>query len=208
MFRFARPVVPIAGDAAIIAERVVERSALESQIVGFGLAHRIREREAGDIGLAARGHQFDLAVEQFLLGVEHVEDGASADAIFGARAFERQLVGLHRDLAGSDDIERGMISGESGPGIGHHQALGGDALLERLALERLRLADSRGGKPALIERDACFARRCWWQCRSAECRRYRPIACWHSRPKRPPRGSAGGCRGSTAHHSPRPRPGA
>ena len=52
-----RPVVPIARDIAIIAERIVERPALEPEIVGLGLAHRVKQLEAGDIGVAPRGDQ-------------------------------------------------------------------------------------------------------------------------------------------------------
>ena len=53
-------------------------------------------------------------------------------------------------------LERRLIVGEGRPGVRDDQPLGGDALLERLAFERLRLADPRGGKAALVERDAAL----------------------------------------------------
>ena len=154
--RFARPVAPIARDAAIVAERIVERPALKPEILGLGLAHRVEQLEAPDIGLAPRGDEFDLRVEQFLLGIEHVEDGPRPDAVLGPRAFQRQLVGGDGDLVGGDRILRCLIGREGRPGIGDDRALGGDALLERLAFDRLGLADPRGGKAALVDRDAAL----------------------------------------------------
>ena len=97
MARIARPVVPVAGDVAVIAERIVERPAVEPEILRLGLAHGVQQLEAGDIGVALGRNQRDLRVEQFLLGIEDVEDGAGADALLGAGAFERELVGLDRD---------------------------------------------------------------------------------------------------------------
>ena len=85
-------------DTAIIAERIVKRSAVEPEILRLGLAHRVQQLEAGDIGVALGGHQRDLRVQQLLLGIEDVEDGAGADALLGAGAFERELVGLDRDV--------------------------------------------------------------------------------------------------------------
>ena len=114
----------IAGDAAVIAERIVERAAFEPEIVGLGLAHGVQQLEAGDIGVAPRGHQRDLRIEQFLLGIEDVEDGAGADAVLGAGAFERQFVGLHRDLVRCDRLLRGLVAGEGRAGVGDDRALG------------------------------------------------------------------------------------
>ena len=51
---------------------------------------------------------------------------------------------------------RGLIVGEGRAGVGDDRALGRDALLERLAFERLRLADPGRGKSALIERNAAL----------------------------------------------------
>ena len=102
MARIARPVAPVARDPAIIAERVVKRSAFEAEIVGLGLAHRIQQLEARDILVAARGHQRHLRVQQFLLGVEHVEDGAGADAVLSARAFKR-IAMIEQEIASAGD---------------------------------------------------------------------------------------------------------
>ena len=94
----------------------------------------------------------DLRLEQLLLGVQHVEDGAGADALLGAGAFERELVGLNRDGVRLDRLLRGFISGKGGAGNGDHRALGPDDLLQGLALDRLRLAGPGGGKAALENR--------------------------------------------------------
>src|SRR6187397_185968 len=51
------PVVPAARIAIMMDQRIVERSAVEVQILGFGLAHGVEQLEAGDIGVAARGNQ-------------------------------------------------------------------------------------------------------------------------------------------------------
>src|SRR5918993_4343024 len=58
------PVVPASGDPAVVAEGVVERPALEPEIVGLGLAHRVQQLGAGDIGVAPGGHERDLCVQQ------------------------------------------------------------------------------------------------------------------------------------------------
>ena len=152
MARVARPVVPVAGDAAIIAERIVERPAVEAEVLRLGLAHGVQQLEAGDIGVALGGHQRDLRVQQLLLGIEHVEDGAGADALLGAGAFERELVGLDRDGLGLDRLLRRLVGGEGGAGRLDDRALGADDLLQHLALERLRLADARRGQAALEDR--------------------------------------------------------
>ena len=80
--------------------------------------------------------------------------GAGADALLGAVAFERELVGLDRDGLGLDRLLRGIIIGEGGAGRLDDRALGADDLLEHLALLRLRLADARRGQAALEDRDA------------------------------------------------------
>ena len=101
---------------------------------------------------AAR-YQRDLGQQQLLLGVEHIEDGAGADTLLGARALERELVGLDRDGLRLDLLLRRVIVGERRAGGRHHRALGADDLLERLALERLGLPRARRGQPALEDRN-------------------------------------------------------
>ena len=105
----SEPVVPVACDTPVVAERVVERAAVEVEVLGFGLAHRVEQLEAGDIGVAARGDERDLAVEQLLLGVEHVEHVAGADRLLGAGALERELVGGDGDLVRLDRLERRLV---------------------------------------------------------------------------------------------------
>ena len=70
--RIARPVVPIARDAAVIAQRIVERTATKTEVVGFGLPHGVEQLEARDIGVTPCRNELDLRVEQFLLGIEDV----------------------------------------------------------------------------------------------------------------------------------------
>ena len=108
--------------AVVIDQRIVERAAVEVQILGLGLAHRVEQLEAGDIGVAPRGDEQHLAVQQLLLGVEHVEHVAGADRLLGARAFERELVGGDRDLVRFDRLERGLVGGEGGAGVGDDAA--------------------------------------------------------------------------------------
>ena len=48
------PVVPIARNVAIIAQRIIQRPAVEPEHVGLRLAHRVEQLEAGDIGIAAQ----------------------------------------------------------------------------------------------------------------------------------------------------------
>ena len=56
----------------VIAERVVERSTVEPEVLRLSLAHGVEQLEAGNVGVAPRAHQRNLAVEQFLLGVQHL----------------------------------------------------------------------------------------------------------------------------------------
>src|SRR3546814_8582937 len=48
--------------------------------------------------VAPSGHELDAAVEEFLFGIEHIENIARADAVLGTDAFERELVGRDRSL--------------------------------------------------------------------------------------------------------------
>ena len=127
--------------ALVIDRRIVERAAVEVQILGLGHAHRVQQLEAGDIGVAPRGDEQHLAVQQFLLGIEHVEDVAGADRLLGAGAFERQLVGGDRDRVRFDRLVRRDIGGVGAADVGDDQPLDADRLLLQLAAERLRLAD-------------------------------------------------------------------
>ena len=88
------------GDVPVIAERIIERPAVEPEILRLRLAHRVEQLEAGDICVALRGHERDLRIQEFLLGVQHFDDGAGADALLGAVAFERELVRLNRHRLG------------------------------------------------------------------------------------------------------------
>ena len=63
MARLPRPIAPRARNAAIIAGRIVERSAFEAEVVGLGLAHGVQQLEARDIGVAPRRHELDLRVQ-------------------------------------------------------------------------------------------------------------------------------------------------
>ena len=65
----ARPVVPIVGNAAVIAERIVERPTVEAEVLRLGLAHRVQQLEAGDVGVALGGDQATCELQQLLLGV-------------------------------------------------------------------------------------------------------------------------------------------
>ena len=71
-------------DPTVIAERIVKRAAVEAEIIGLGLAHGVQQLEAGDVSVALGGHQRDLRVQQLLLGIEDVENGARTNALFGA----------------------------------------------------------------------------------------------------------------------------
>ena len=149
----ARPVVPIAGDPAVIAERIVKRPTVQPELLSLRLPHCVQELEAGDIGIAPSRHEQNLRVQQLLLGVEDVENGAGADTLLGPSAFEGELVGLNRDGFRLDCLQRGFLVGKSGAGGFDDGSLGPDDSLERLPLSRLRLADPGGGKPALEDRD-------------------------------------------------------
>ena len=131
----------------VIAERIVQGAAIEAEVLGLGLAHGVQQLEAGDVCVALGGDQRDLRVQQFLLGVEDIEHGAGADALLGARAFERELVGLDGDGVGLDRLLRGVIGREGRTGRGDDGALGPDDLLQGLPLERLRLAGAGRGRP-------------------------------------------------------------
>ena len=50
------------------------------------------------------GDELDLAVEQFLLGIQNVENGAVSNAVLGAGAFEREFVCRHRAFGRGDHI--------------------------------------------------------------------------------------------------------
>ena len=80
--------------------------------------------------------------------------GAGADALLGAVAFERELVGLDRDDLGLDRFLGGIIAREGGAGRLDDGALGADDLLQHLPLLRLRLANAGRGKAALEDRNA------------------------------------------------------
>ena len=147
----AGPVVPIAGDAAIIAERVVERPAIEAEVGGIGDPHRVEQLEPSDVGVAFGGHQRDLRVEQLLLRIEDVENRTGADALLGAGAFKGELVRRNRDLVGLNRIARGLVGRISRARGGDDGTLGADDLLQRLGFGRLGLPDARGGKSALVE---------------------------------------------------------
>ena len=151
--RVHRPIVPIVGDAAIVAERVVERTAVEPEVGRFGHAHRVEQGEARDISVVLGADQCDLRAQQLLLGVEDVEDGAGTDALFGARALERELVGLDGDGLRLNLLLSRIIVGKGGAGRRDDCALGADDLLERLAFECLGLPGARCGKPALEDRN-------------------------------------------------------
>ena len=74
---------------AVMHVGVVQRPGpilIQPQILGLRLAHRGQQREARDIGIAPRRHQLHLCVDQFLLGVEDIQNGAVSDAVFGPDA--------------------------------------------------------------------------------------------------------------------------
>src|SRR6185312_16144924 len=89
-----------------------------------------------------------------LLGIQDVEDRASANALFGACPFERELIGLDRDALSLDLPFRGLVIGEGGARGLDYRPLGPDQSFERFALQCLRLANSRGRQPALKDREA------------------------------------------------------
>ena len=144
---FAGPVAPIVGHSAVIAERIVERPAVEVEVGGVGNAHRVQQLEAGDVSVALRGHQQHLRVEQLLLGVEHFDDRARADALLGAIALERELVGLDRDGVGLDRLLRRLVGRESRAHVGHHQPLAADDLLEQLPSSACAWRTRAAGRP-------------------------------------------------------------
>ena len=86
MAGIARPVAPVVRDVPIIAERVVEGAAIESEGLRLRLSHGVQQLEASHISIALRGHERDLRIQQFLLRVEDVENGPRSDALLGAGA--------------------------------------------------------------------------------------------------------------------------
>src|SRR3546814_2668727 len=62
----AIPIPDAVVDAIVIRDWIVEHAAVEPEIARLGLAHRREQREARDIGVAPRGDERDLRIEQFL----------------------------------------------------------------------------------------------------------------------------------------------
>src|SRR5579872_3330231 len=143
------PIVPITRDPAIIAQRVVKRSTVKTQILRLGLAHRIEKLETRDIGVALCGDQCDLRVQQFLLGVKDLDDRPRADTLLGPVALEGKLISLDRNGLGLDSALGCIVAGEGRTGRLDHRTLGPDDLFERLTLLGLRLANSGSRQTAL-----------------------------------------------------------
>src|SRR3546814_1640214 len=62
----------------------------QAEILSSQPAERLQQLIAGDGGVALRLDQGDLAVEQLLLGVEHVENSAGADRRLLLHAFRSE----------------------------------------------------------------------------------------------------------------------
>ena len=137
----------------VIGLRIVQRPAVEPQIARFCFAHRGQQVEARDISIAPRGGELDLRAERFLFGIEDIQDGAVAHAVFGADAFQAEARGIDCDLRGTDQRLRGLPLGISGPYIGDHRAFNRDFLFHRGVLAGLCGTALRGGQPALEQRD-------------------------------------------------------
>src|SRR3546814_13812301 len=85
----------------LAAEAGLEQCAAEKiEVARLRAAHRCTQSEAGDIGVAPSGHELDAAVEEFLFGIEHIENIASAAAVLGTDAFQRELVGSYSSQTG------------------------------------------------------------------------------------------------------------
>ncbi|MCY1169384.1 hypothetical protein D9M73_94110 [compost metagenome] len=132
--------------------RIVKRPAIKPKIARLGPPHRRQQRKARHIGIAPRRHQGHLRVQQFLFGIQNIENGTVTDAVFGAHAFQRQFVGVDRHFARRDHLERGLPDGISRPRLRDDATLGLGNALDRLQARILSLPDLRRWTPALIER--------------------------------------------------------
>jgi hypothetical protein len=85
-----------------MSDWIIERATVQPEILRLRPAHRVEEGEAGDVSVAAGGDELDLAVQQLLLGIEHVEHVPGADRLLGAGALECELVGGDGNLVRLD----------------------------------------------------------------------------------------------------------
>ena len=128
--------------------------AFEAKIACFCPAHCGQQAEARDISVPARSHQLDTRGEQFLLGIEHIEDCAVADRIFCARPFEAEFGRLHGNLRAFDDCKGGLPARPACAGLRDHVTFGCHDLFECGRGARLSLPFQRSHAPTLEDRDA------------------------------------------------------
>ena len=145
MATFTLEVTEAAIDPAIVASWIVERPAIEPKLVSLRLTHGVEQLEGSDIRIAARGYGGNLRIQQFLLGIEHVEHGARADASLRLSTFQREFRSGNRNLVRRYRTVSRLGARKGRARQGDHSTLGGDGLLKQLALKRLCLSDARRG---------------------------------------------------------------
>ena len=142
-------------DPVVIDVGIIERPAVQAQIAGFGPAHGREQRKARNIAIAARRHQLHLSVEQFLFGVQNIQNGPVADGIFGAHAFQRQAGRGYSPLRRLDNPLRCPPAGIGRTGLGYNISLYRDQLLIGLTGTGLCLPNLRGRPTTLVNWHGC-----------------------------------------------------
>src|SRR5262245_29537340 len=135
----------------IVSHRVVNLNP-EPEVLRRKRAGRRQHSVRRDDAIALRGDERHARIDEILLGIEHVERGALADARFLAHAVERDLGGGDLRLGG---IDLRLSRLELAPGLGDRRLhlIARRVEVEPALAERLLgLPDGRVFGPTLIER--------------------------------------------------------